>query len=135
MKWPVALTAALCLSAEPAWSQIVTRERGAGMSAPTQFQIRATLRTNTLAQTSPHVVPLNKARVTRANDENIWVIGCKLMINYTDTIETADKMQRDLDDALNDEPCRRAAAEISLADRLRLIRDRIRELRDEEEEG
>ncbi len=92
------------------------------MSAPTQFQIRATLRTNTLAQTSPHVVPLNKARVTRTDEESIWVIGCRLMINYTDTIETSEKMQRDLDDALRREPCQRAAAELSLADRLRLIR-------------
>jgi hypothetical protein len=74
-------------------------------------------------------------RVTRTDEESIWVIGCRLMINYTDTIETADKMQRDLDDALSGEPCQRAAAEISLADRLRLIRERIKELRNEEEEG
>lgn len=92
MKLPVVLAAALCLFADPAWSQ--------------------------------------KAR---SGEESIWLIGCRLIINYTDMIETADKMQRDLDEALSGEPCRRAVAEISLADKLRRIRERIRELREEEE--
>ncbi len=135
MKWLIALAAVLCLLADPAWSQYAARKRGDTMSAPTQFQIRTALGTNALARPSLRAARPYKAKVVRTDEESIWIIGCRLMINYTDTIETAEKMQRDLDDALSDEPCQRAAAEISLADRLKHIRDRIRELRDEEGEG
>ncbi len=133
MKWLVAVAAASVCPLNPLVS-IDDRERGAGMSARHNFKYGLPGRER-LARQSTHSTSPYKTRVTRADEERIWVIGCRLMINYTDTIETADKMQRDLDDALNAEPCRRAAAEISLADRLRLIRDRIKELRDEEDEG
>jgi hypothetical protein len=59
---------------------------------------------------------------------NGWLLGCKLMILNTDTVATAGQMQRELDDALRSEPCQRAVAEISLASRIRAIRDEIRKL-------
>lgn len=60
---------------------------------------------------------------------NHWLLGCKLMILNTDTVATAGQMQRELDDALHSEPCQRAVAEISLASRIKVIRDEIRKLK------
>jgi hypothetical protein len=77
--------------------------------------------------------PAISREVHRA-DDGAWIIACKLTIIYTDLKNTAAEMQQELDEALDGELCRKAVAEISLADRLRIIRARIKELRIEEED-
>lgn len=128
MKSPTILVTVLCLFAGPALSQQMHREPHAGLGGV----VRSAPRTDAVAQHSQHAAQSRHQKLPRTNEESIWIIGCRLIINFTDTIETADEMQRDLDEALSGEPCRRAVAEISLAGRLRLIRQRIRELREEE---
>ena len=76
---------------------------------------------------------VRRESVQPRSGESAWLIGCRLAILYMELGISAEDIQRELDEALSSEPCRKAMAEITLAGRLRTIRDRIRELQTEDD--